>query len=518
MRKSFSILIVFVACFTTGLSTVNAARFEQFTRVTEGPHVNDAVHSMSVCWIDYNNDKYLDLVTNTSWPRSGSGGSPGSYHYVYQNNGDGTYTRIYQLDIVGNGGHGYGSSCSDYDNDGDIDILMTNFQVDTNYLYVNDGFGSFTIDSQSGISAENAGSTSPSWIDYDQNGLLDLFVCNSVDDDMSVWNPCANYLYKDVGGAFSKINTGVIATDVKKTYGASWCDYDNDGDPDLFIANNGMDGNDLYRNDGDGSFTSMTGSMLSLDSGYCQSNSWADYDNDGHMDLYVGNINLWGNDSGVPFLYHNDGDGTFTKVLGHNLHLNDSPVKQGVWGDYDNDGDLDIFITPFNKGNPTFIEGNLFENIDGSTFTKITDGVIAGDTQVVSSAVWGDYDRDGDLDLYTCRYDPTYKNNPIYSKNRLYRNNGNGNNWITIKPVGTSSNRSAIGTRIRLKANIGGSPVWQMRDIVSQTASRAQPPMEAHFGLGDATTIDSILIEWPSGIMQTVTDVAVNQFLILEES
>ncbi len=484
--------------------------FDQFTRITEGPHVNDVDFTSGVCWIDYNNDNYLDLFLVTHWPDIV--GPPLPYHYLYQNNGDGTFTSVNKLEVIGTGIEGYGASCADYDNDGDIDVLVANFKMDPCFLYVNDGSGNFTVDAGSSISAENAASSSPVWIDYDLNGILDLFIGNASDDNLDGYDPYPNYLYKDVAGIFTKIISGEIVTDSKHTYSATWSDYDNDGDPDLFTSSHLMEGNDLYRNDGNGNFTPMTGSVLSSDAGFCFSSSWADYDNDGDMDLYVGNI------GGEPFLYSNNGDATFTKISGHGLHTDGGSANQGVWGDYDNDGDLDIFITRYNTDYPDQSQGGLFENRGGNTFNKITDGIIASDTHVVIAAAWGDYDRDGDLDLYTGRFDPLFTGNPIYSKNRLYRNNGNSNNWITIKPYGTNSNRSAIGTKIRLNAEINDSSIWQMREISSQTGSSAQQPLEAHFGLGDANIVDSIKIEWPSGMVDVYTAVAPNQFITYTET
>jgi len=136
---------------------------------------------------------------------------------------------------------------------------------------------------------------------------------------------------------------------------------------------------------------------------------------------------------------------------------------------------------------------------------------------LTSTAAWGYSDRDGDLDLYLANYDPYNQDIAQYLKNDLLINNGNSNNWIIIKPIGTVSNRSAIGTKVRLKASIGGSDMWQLREMTGQSGSSAQPPLELHFGLGDAIIIDSIKVEWPSGIVQVLTNIAVDQFLTITE-
>ncbi len=501
-------IIIFVLLLSA-ISLLTYAQ-DQFIRITEGPHVNDNNYTSGVCWIDYDGDNYLDLLVIAFW--SVSDNPPPAYHNLYHNNGDGTFSTVDKLEVVGTAMECYTASWADYDNDNDLDLLLANFKADPNFLYVNDGSDNFNIDLESIISDENAGSTSPNWVDFDLDGDLDLFIGNSTDDNVHGYDPYPNYLYENADGIFVKIDSGDVVTDAKHTYSATWCDFDNDGDADLFTSTIEREGNDLYRNDGNGNFSLMIGSAPGNDSGYCFSSSWGDYDNDGHQDLFVGNRD------GEPFLYRNNGDSTFTKIQGHGLHTNSGYGHQGIWGDYDNDGDLDIFISQMNQNNPELSEGNLFENLGDQTFNKITEGTIANDTHLVISAVWGDYDRDGDIDLYTGRYDPQWNNNSIYAINRLYRNNGNLNRWITIKPVGTNSNRSAIGTKIRLKADIGGSLIWQMREIVSRTGRNAQPPLEAHFGLGDAAIIDSIKIEWPSGMVDVYTDIAVNQFITYTET
>jgi hypothetical protein len=268
---------------------------------------------------------------------------------------------------------------------------------------------------------------------------------------------------------------------------------------------------DLYSNDGDGQFTLESTGIV------CQSEgsggaSWGDYDNDGDMDLFMGYSS-----GGPSYLFQNNGDGTFVEASGHGLGIYDGRSFAGVWGDYDNDGDLDIYLWLRDSQSPDSAKGFLFENLGDGSFSRVTTGVIAEDTCTTTAAVWGDFDRDGDLDLYLANYDPYNQGIAQFLKNDLFRNNGNGNHWIIIKPIGTVSNQSAIGTKVRLKASIGGSDVWQLREMTGQSGSSAQPPLELHFGLGDATVIDSLKLEWPGGIVQALTDVAVDQFLTITE-
>jgi hypothetical protein len=252
-----------------------------------------------------------------------------------------------------------------------------------------------------------------------------------------------DFLYSNNGnGTFTKITTGDIATDGLSSRSASWGDYDNDGDLDLFVAIDSGQNNRLYANNSDGTFTTITTGEIVNDGGNSFSSSWGDYDNDGDLDLFVGN-------SGSSLIYANDGAGSFTKVV------TDIVVLNGGWSsctaDYDGDGDVDLFVTTGNGG------GFLYSNL------------------------------------------------------------GNANNWSNIKSVGTISNRAAIGAKVRIKATIAGKPVWQMREISGQTGYLSQSSLNAAFGLGDAEVIDSLKIEWPSGLVEAFANVPANRFITATE-
>ena len=170
-------------------------------------------------------------------------------------------------------------------------------------------------------------------------------------------------------------------------------------------------------------------------------------------------------------------------------------------------GFLDLFVTDYGDG-ATIRTNCLYRNNGDGSFGRILTGSLANDSQLSSgSCAWADYDRDGFLDLFVTRYPEA---------NLLYRNNGNGNSWVKIKLVGTLSNRSGIGTKVRVQARIGGRTFWQMREINTGYGAGVGP-LEAHFGLGDATNIDAVRIEWPSGIVQTMTNVSPRQFLTIVE-
>jgi hypothetical protein len=450
-----------------------------FTRIETGSIVSDGGDSFSSSWGDYDNDGYLDLfVANCA----------GEINFLYRNTGNSSFVKITVGTIVNEGVSSHSGSWGDYDNDGDLDLFVANHG--NNFLYANMGDGQLSKITISEIVNEDWASNGGSWTDYDSDGYLDLFVSDQFGD---------NDLFRNNGdGAFSKITTGSVVSDGGHSITGSWADYDNDGDLDLFVANLSSS-NFLYQNTGNGSFIRITNGDLANDGGGSIGGSWGDYDNDGDLDLFVTN-SLTHN-----FLYQNNGDGTFMKITAGDIVQDDSDSRGSAWGDYDNDGDLDLFVA--NSGTQNF----LYQNNGDGTFSRITEGAVVTDRQVSRGCSWGDYDNDGDLDLFV--------SNREGQNNALYRNNGNDNNWINIKCIGAISNRSAIGTKIRVKGTILGASVWQMRKISGQTGAHSQNSLNAEFGLGDAAFIDSVRIEWPSGIIEVLSQVPVNQFLtIVEES
>ena len=493
MKKLLFLFPLFV--FFISLSVSSA---QTFTRINDGPIPQDIGNNQGSSWGDYDNDGFPDIfITHTS------GFGNNKPNLLYRNLGNGTFAKVTSgiiatEVIICSGG---GGSWGDYDNDGYID-LYTSVADGNNRLYHNDGNGTFT-------KFENflGGNSDGGWAEYDNDGFLDMFIS-------SVGGP--NPIFRNNGnGTFTKIDTGAIASDDATFMSPSWADFDNDNDMDVFWATAFFDlpgslRNRFFINQGNGFFTRMDSNAVVLsDDQWTTGASWGDYDNDGNMDLYVTNFNP---NSAVNHLYHNNGDGTFTKLSIDPVEFSDAATVGSAWGDFDNDGDLDLLVInekySLDVTPPSVHDNFLFRNDGGGNFTRITTGDIVKDGGHTCSLA--DYDNDGDLDVSIANGSLT-----IVSADRInyiYSNDGNSRNWVNINCIGTTSNRSAIGTRVKAKAVINGVDVWQMREIAQMSGCHSTSDLRVHLGFGDASLIDSLIIRWPSGLVDTYTSIEVNNF------
>ena len=463
----------------------------QFVKVNAIPFTWDGGSSGGVAWIDYNTDSYLDLfITNTPT------------NLLYRNNGNAAFTRITDTELS-NEGASTGSTWADFDNDGDMDAYVINGISDssnTNSFYINNGDGTFSKDSTSPVSFDEQISVSSAWIDVDADGDLDLFIANQESEAGSEDGACAIYMNEE--GSFTKLVNTSIGLDDEPSNCVSWGDFDNDGDADLFLTRADTY-NALFENHGDGTFSRfMDGDVPQGMNG--TGGSWGDFDNDGDLDLFVTN-----QEDADNALYENVGDGIFVTMTDQ-IPANDGGWSTGSgWGDYDNDGDLDLFVA--NKHPEEEVANFLYENLGDGSFRKVPEGAIVMDLGSTSGAAWGDYDCDGDLDLVIS------KSHNENEKNTLYRNNGNGNNWLTIRCEGTTTNRSGIGARIAILSRNRGRMQWQYREVSTQTGLNGQSSSIAHFGLSDASIIDSLVISWTGGSREIWTGMNSNQHLIVSE-
>ncbi len=483
------------------LPTVPAAFAQSsFTKITSDPVVIDFEQSTGCAWGDYDNDGFLDLFVANFGP----------VNTLYHNEGDGTFTR-FNAGAPGNESDFRSAGCAwgDYDNDGFLDLFVANLAtIATNWLYRNNGNGTFQkmTGAEAGrIASDPTGrSVSAAWGDFDADGYLDLFVANGAFAENNV-----NALYRNLGqGSFTNIAaTSGFNQTLMSTQG-TWADVDGDGRLDLFVTHYNSQGNYIYRNLGGGTFGAIANGNGLNERLNSVGSAWGDYDNDGDLDLLVVNRGLPGADPQTNRFYRNNGSGTFEKITTGDIVNDVGTFNTCAWADYDNDGHLDLFVANEKEG----FGNRLYHNNGDGTFLSVTEGDIVTDRAASNGCSWGDYDNDGFLDLFVANGGLT---GPQH--NFLYHNDRNSNHWIKVRCVGTLSNRSAIGAIVRAKALIDGVVRWQMRQISGGDGWLSQNSLDVSIGFGTATNIDLLRVEWPSGIVQEFQNVRVDQTLIVEE-
>src|SRR5262245_55373915 len=476
---------------------------QMLSKVTTGDIVTIPANYWNGAWGDYDDDGYLDLFVGAS--------AASDANFLYHNNRDGTFTRVDAASMPKVPSNQHGAAWGDYDNDGHLDLIVTSGNPETghNGLYHNNGDGTFSSITDDPIYTETYlfGFHGPSWGDYDNDGFLDLII---------VGHDVVSHLFRNNGdGSFTRITSGALATDMNNAEHGTWVDYDNDGDLDLYVSNSGAFRRGRYRNDGGGAFPLVEEPATPSASTFAS--CWADYDNDGFPDVFMAT-------DATNVLYHNNGDGTFTSVsdsaIVQDTATPDSIFSSCAWGDYDNDGFIDLFVTvghgyPVPYFGPPRTHNFLYHNNGDGTFAKVTQGRVVRElTTQCPGASWGDYDNDGFLDLFVSQGASA----PEPQTSLLYHNNGNDNAWLNVKLVGTVSNRAAIGAKVRVKAFYRGESRWQLRDVSGGDGESNQQSLNAEFGLADATSIDTVRVEWPSGIVQELQNVAPRQFLTITEA
>ncbi len=484
---SYVLVAVVVALATPSLFA------QTFTQITTGAigDLSGPAGYTGASWVDFNGDGHLDLFVNNA--------------FLFRNEGDGSFTQIatsFRVDL----GLGNGNTWADYDNDGDLDVFICNTQ---SYLYRNNGNETFTPMAEETSDAIASRGWSCAWADIDNDGNVDLAITHPAG---FVGTPLTNHLFMNDGPpdyTFTRVTTGAIVTGLAAYTVGTWSDYDLDGDMDYFVGAgpaNGTPARDfLYRNrlveTGEATFVRITGGVIATDLQDGQLWNWIDYDNDGDLDAYLTN---WGGTNGgmANRLYRKDGS-DFTRVTSGAIVEDVDVSLSSVWGDFDNDGDLDCYVT-----NDGIQPDRYYQNNGDGTFARI-DTMAVAQAQTRRGASAGDFDNDGDLDLLVVGPGEAFG---------FYRNDlNNGYNWLKVKTIGTASNRSGIGVKVRAKATIGGSVIWQMREVSSQNTFNGHNSLDVHFGLGDATIVDSLWLAWPSGTVDVYTQVDVNQMLVATE-
>jgi hypothetical protein len=450
-----------------------------FTQVTEGELATDVGRSFGVAWGDYDGDGWVDLVVTDA-----------TANRLYHNDGDGSFTKVTSGAIVEDSPADGWATWADYNNDGDLDLFMSSFNTPDRF-YENQGDGSFLRipDGEIVPPGENRKGNSAAFGDLDNDGFVDLFVANTSFQINCLYmnNGDGTMTWADMGG-------NVVS------HLSQWSDYDNDGDMDLLVAQQGDSTSDslFYQNE-DGVLIRGDGDPINRGTWQDIDIASADYDNDGDLDLvvagYLGDR-----------LYLNDGAGNFTEVLDDVIqNAPEGPSACAAWGDYDNDGLLDLFIARSNLDGVDYPD-LLYHNEGNGEFSAVTDIPLVTRIGYSWSAAWADYDNDGDLDLVVSDGFDAFAGRPC----ALYRNDGgNENNWLQVSLQGTISNASAIGAKVHIKHARCG--YLGMREITGHNGD-----LRAHFGLGFATKAN-VQIFWPSGCDQTLTGIAANQILTIRE-
>ncbi|HEV2494891.1 MAG TPA: CRTAC1 family protein [Terriglobia bacterium] len=503
-----------------------------------------------IAFFDYDHDGWLDIfqVNGTTLEGFTKGQEP--TNHLYHNNRDGTFTDVTAKAGLGRTGWGQGVCIGDYDNDGRDDLFVTYWGQ--NVLYHNNGDGTFTdVTEKAGLlqhSSRPRWNTGCCFVDYDRDGRLDLFVANYVDFDLAHaprpgegkychWKGVAvncgprglptstNLLYHNNGdGTFTDVSekSGILKTPGHYCFTAAAADFDNDGWPDIYVACDSAPAI-LYRNRRDGTFADAgiaSGCAFNED-GQEQAGmgvAVGDYDGDGWLDIFKTNFS-----DDTSTLYRNNHDGTFTDATFESgLGLNKRYLG---WGcglvDLDNDGWPDVFLanghvypeieraglTPYHE--PKI----LYRNLGNGRFEDVSQHSGPG-VELAASArgvAFGDYDNDGDVEILINNMNDTPT--LLRRESASYPADAKRNHWLAVKAIGTRSNRSGIGARVRVTA--GGRA--QIAEVASGGSYISQNDLRVHFGLGTASKADTVEVRWPNGQVDTLRSVEADRVISVKE-
>ena len=464
---------------------------------------------------DFDNDGLLDIVV-TTWDAT----CPMA---LYHNTGGGRFQNRADAALLSEQLGGVYAVQTDYDNDGFMDIFIVRspwlpYPVRPTLLR-NDGDGTFAdVTGEAGLLAPG-NSISASWADYDNDGWLDLFVCCETS---------YSRLYHNLrDGTFEEIasQAGLREGELRPCKASAWIDYDNDGYQDLYLDYlTPTEGGQLFHNRRDGTFAEVTGEM-GIRGPVAGFSCWAwDYDNDGWLDIFATSydrtlVDIVKGLLGEPHsresnrLFHNVNGRSFenaTKEKGLDMVF---ATMGSNYGDFDNDGFLDIYLGTGDPDFATLIPNRMFKNVEGKRFSEITGSSGTGHLQKGHGVACGDWDRDGDIDLFVETGGPT---NGDKFRNILFQNPGQGNHWLTVKLIGRKTNRAAIGARIKV-VTAGEKPLTVHRHVSSGSSFGASP-LQQTIGLAKAERVALLEVHWPtSGTTQVFRDIAADQAIEVTE-
>ena len=499
-KCSGSMRISLLATLVGSLLAAQAGRAQPFVHVTSGPLAADEDDSTGASWADVNMDGHLDVfVTNFKGPNK-----------LYYGNGHGGFV----VEPFYSPGGAQASCLADLDNDSDIDIIIAYLNYDENHIletesriYWNQGdlFVRYNLSSASYSRDVAVG-------DFDSDGNLDFALARTIG---------RSRIYKNIDyGIFAQVPVFVPSFVVTDASSLSWSDYNSNGIQELLLVGHKTSGNAsitgensmIELNQYTGVFEDLNAELLTTDRISSTGISWADYDNDGDLDAFVSSGNV-------------DDDYVVTKIESNKLYINSNNEfinsinvnyldnmygsSGGAWGDFDNDGDLDLYIYSSGGLDALFLNDGYQLGLGEWMFPVVQ-------YNSTSSASWVDFDDDGDLDLFlTNRGRQDLE--PQGAPNFLLRNERPPGSWLHVDLVGTRSNPHGVGAIIRALAPINGDLRWQMRIVTTRSGPHVQDGLGVHFGFGDAEVIDSLIVQWPSGVRQVLADVPVKQRLTLTE-
>jgi hypothetical protein len=495
-----------------------------------------------VALLDYDNDGFLDIFfTNGARIPSLSKEVPGFYNRLYHNNHDGTFTDVTEKAGLNGTGYSIGVAAADFDNDGWTDLYVTG--INHNILYRNNHDGTFTdVTEKAGVSGVNSAgkklfSVSAAWIDYDNDGRLDLFVTNYLDWSPETSKVCGlpgkrlscppslysgepNILYHNNGdGTFTDVSESTgIAGQIGKGMGVAVADYDADGWMDIFVANDNAR-NFLFKNRQGKGFdeVGVEAGVAYTDDGIPVSSmgvDFRDYRNDGKPGIFITAL------GGETFpLYRNEGNDLFTMDT-YPANIGFSTYKMSGWGagivDFNNDGYKDLFSANSHVSENADIDPQqhylqtnaIFENMKDNTFQDVSAhaGPGLGLRAAHRGAAFGDLNNDGKIDIVVSVIEGHAE--------LLYNTTANGNHWLLIQTIGTKSNRDGIGTQIKLTAQSGSV---QFNQVTTAGSYASSSDKRVHFGLGRDKLVKEITLRWPSGTVQTLRNVKADQIIRVTE-
>lgn len=512
MNSLYSLILSLTLCTFTFFLAYGDVAALTFTDISTEAGFFGQNNTWGAAWADYDDDGYLDVYTLGHAQQKS-----GSISQLWRNNGNGTFSDVtLQAGLNPNNGDAHGAVWGDFDSDGYLDLYVAKgspkFSNPGNYneLWRNNGNGIFTdVALSSGVTGIGHRGRGVYSVDYDYNGDLDIFILSFTRQKSGIGNLLyrnnGNMSFVDVAQEAGLARERIPEWDFDINRTAGWSDFNGDGFIDVFFSNPCG----LFLNRGDGTFVDVTVLSGIVVSPNCTSAAWGDYDNDGDSDLYVTMSKLWSKSGSVlGILYQNDGNGAFTDVTLKSGAVNEFDARGVIWGDYDNDGNLDLYVV--NRSHQDI----LFRNNGNGTFTDVTSETGLGIQKDGNGtdATFIDYNNDGFFDLFVT---VEYKNYSLEGKSSyvLYRNNRNDNSWLKIKLKGQQSNPCGIGAKV----SVTTGDKTQMRKYNGFSHYMSQDHVPIHFGLGHANVVDELVIKWPSGITQTLTNITPNQSITIVE-